>query len=681
MKSTKLLIALLLMTTSLAGCLHEDSSVDTEGTDVLNDDIQAKNDQIDDLETNNTELNAQILLMQVEQTNLMSEISILGVQLSDAEDNSSALSLLHAEALSNITALEDEIAELDSENEALNASLVENLSIAQALADQLNDANAQIILLQSEMVVINSTIAEYQAIISSLEVGWGQTNASMASPIAFVTENISTYIDGCPEGNPPMVIDSGFDDGLGGGTAGDGILEDAEIRTTTNSGCQGHYGIVKKIGIPHEITEMGGTLYFSSSDVNGRELWKSDGTLGGTMMVKDICSGICSSDPNDLTVIGNTLFFAADNGAAGEELWKTDGTETGTVMVANINGNQYDSWSGEPTVVGSTLFFKASDGTNGVELWKSDGTTNGTTMVRDINPNNGFVKIYQLTAVGNTLYFTSDDDINGYELWKSDGTEAGTEMVVDICSGSCAGYPSSIAVIGSTLYFRANDGVNGRELWKSDGTEVGTEMVVNIGGSESLPGYHSGITAVGTRLYFDANGGTGDGVELWAHDTATGSTWQVYDINNGGDSDPGMHTGFTAVGTKIYFGANDGNGHGLWVHDTSNGATWSVSDLLLTGNNPYPGLAVVGSTLYVAASGAGGDGYELWKTDGTLAGTVLVEDINTGSIIEDYWSGNLQSSVNSYPTNFVVIGDKLFFSAAGPGILEYNELWWLDLNA
>jgi len=680
MKSTKLLIALLLMTTSLAGCLNGDSSIDTEGTDALNEDIQAKNDQIDDLETNNTELNAQILLMQVEQTNLMSEISILGVQLSDAEDNSSALSLLHTEALDNITALEDEIAELDSENEALNASLVENVSIAQALADQLNNANAQIIQLQSEMVAINSTIAAYQAIISSLEVGWGQTNASMASPIAFVSANISAYIDDCPEANPPMVIDSGYDDGLGGGTAGDGILEDAEIRTTTTSGCQGHYGVVKHIGVPSELTALGSTLYFSSSDTNGRELWKSDGTLGGTVMVKDICSGTCSSNPNDLIVMGNTLFFAADNGAAGEELWKTDGTETGTVMVADIYSGQGGSWYGEPTVVGSTLFFKASDGTNGVELWKSDGTTSGTTMVRDINPNNGVVKIYQLTAVGNTLYFSSDDDINGYELWKSNGTEAGTEMVMDICAGSCGGSPGSIAVIGSTLYFRANDGVNGRELWKSDGTVAGTEMVVNIGGSESLPGYHSGITAVGTRLYFDANGGTGDGVELWAHDTATDSTWQVYDINSGGDSDPGMYTGFTAVGTKIYFGANDGNGHELWVHDTSNGATWSVSGLLLTGNNPYPGLVGVGSTLYVAASGAGGDGYELWKTDGTVAGTVLVEDINTGSIIED-WMGNLESSSSSYPHNFVVIGDKLFFSAAGPGILVNNELWWLDLNA
>ena len=661
------------MTTSLAGCLQGDSSVETEGTDVLNG-------LNDDLATNNTELNAQILLMQAEQTNLMSEISILGVQLSDAEDNSSALSLLHAEALSNIAVLEGEIAELDSENEALNASLVENLSISQALADQLNDANAQIIQLQSEMVAKNSAIAEYQAIISSLEVGWGQTNASMNSPIAFVTANISAYIDGCPEGNPPMVIDSGFDDGLGEGTAGDGILEDAEIRTTTNTGCQGHYGIVKKIGIPYEITEMGGTLYFSSSDVNGRELWKSDGTLGGTVMVKDICSGTCSSFPSDLTVMGNTLFFAADNDATGQELWKTDGTETGTVMVANVNGNQYDSWWGEPTVIGSTLFFKATDGTNGVELWKSDGTTSGTSMVKDINPNNGAVKIYHLTAVGNTLYFTSDDGMNGFELWKSDGTESGTTMVADICPGTCAGLTGTIAVIGSTLYFQANDDVNGRELWKSDGTETGTEMVVNIGGSESIPGYHSGITAVGTRLYFDANGGTGDGVELWVHDTATVTTWQVYDINSGGDSDPGMYTGFTAVGTKIYFGANDGNGHGLWVHDTSNGGTWSVSGLLLTTNSPYPGLAVVGNTLYVAASGAGDDGYELWKTDGTVPGTVLVVDINTGSIIED-WMGGLEASVNSYPQNFVVMGDKLFFSAAGPGILEYNELWWLDLNA
>ena len=92
------------------------------------------------------------------------------------------------------------------------------------------------------------------------------------------------------------------------------------------------------------------------------------------------------------------------DGTNGVELWKSDGTESGTVMVKNIVG----SGSSSPnflTAVGNTLYFEASDGTNGVELWKSDGTASGTVMVKDINSGSNSGNPSYLTAVGNTLYF------------------------------------------------------------------------------------------------------------------------------------------------------------------------------------------------------------------------------------------------------------------------------------
>ena len=36
--------------------------------------------------------------------------------------------------------------------------------------------------------------------------------------------------------------------------------------------------------------------------------------------------------------------------------------------------------------VGNTLYFAANEGNNGYELWKSDGTASGTLMAKDINP-------------------------------------------------------------------------------------------------------------------------------------------------------------------------------------------------------------------------------------------------------------------------------------------------------
>ena len=96
------------------------------------------------------------------------------------------------------------------------------------------------------------------------------------------------------------------------------------------------------------------------------------------MRVKDIHSGGPSSWPYSLTAVGNTLYFAATDGINGIELWKSDGTDGGTVMVRDIysggpssNPNYLSSNPNYLTAVGNTLYFRADDGINGTELWKS----------------------------------------------------------------------------------------------------------------------------------------------------------------------------------------------------------------------------------------------------------------------------------------------------------------------
>jgi ELWxxDGT repeat protein len=87
-------------------------------------------------------------------------------------------------------------------------------------------------------------------------------------------------------------------------------------------------------------------------------------------LVKDIRPGsYTSSDPENLTAVGNTLFFTADNGVNGEELWKSDGTEAGTILVGDIRPGSSSSDPRNLTAVGSTLFFQADNGVNGRELW------------------------------------------------------------------------------------------------------------------------------------------------------------------------------------------------------------------------------------------------------------------------------------------------------------------------
>ena len=94
----------------------------------------------------------------------------------------------------------------------------------------------------------------------------------------------------------------------------------------------------------------------------------------GPCWLRTLIRAVPTASPNDLTVVDGTLFFYASDGSHGEELWKTDGTAAGTIMVKDINPGSTSSNPFHMTAVGGTLFFAADDGIHGRELWKSDGT-------------------------------------------------------------------------------------------------------------------------------------------------------------------------------------------------------------------------------------------------------------------------------------------------------------------
>src|SRR5690606_35701179 len=72
---------------------------------------------------------------------------------------------------------------------------------------------------------------------------------------------------------------------------------------------------------PEHLTEVNGTLFFvASNTTTGQELWKSDGTASGTVLVKDIYSGLYNSSAINLTNVNGVLYFCADNGVNGQEL-------------------------------------------------------------------------------------------------------------------------------------------------------------------------------------------------------------------------------------------------------------------------------------------------------------------------------------------------------------------------
>jgi ELWxxDGT repeat protein len=225
-------------------------------------------------------------------------------------------------------------------------------------------------------------------------------------------------------------------------------------------------------------------LFVAVDPVNGQELWRSDGTAAGTILVKDINPGSDSSNPADLTVMGGTVFFSARDPLHGLELWRSDGTAAGTTVIDTIPG-VFGSGPSGLVVVDGTLFFKAGDAADGQELWRSDGTD--ATLVKDINPGSNSSNPSEITALGGVAYFSAFDPVNGVELWRSDGTAAGTALVVDIRPGSASSFPSSLAATAGTLFFAGADLTNGKELWALraavpvGNTPTGSNVQVGVG--------------------------------------------------------------------------------------------------------------------------------------------------------------------------------------------------------
>ena len=380
---------------------------------------------------------------------------------------------------------------------------------------------------------------------------------------------------------------------------------------------------------PGNLTAVGSALYFSANDgSNGTELWKSDGTAAGTVLVKDIrpgSSGAFSNSPPDLTAVGSTLYFSANDGTNGVELWKSDGTDVGTILVNDINTGDGNSFPDDFSGIDGVVYFAAYDGVNGRELWRSDGSVHGTYLLADIGTVVDSSTPSQVVTTGGTSYFIANNGRNGRELWKSDGTAAGTVLVKDIRPGSFGAVLDNLTAVGSTLYFSANDGTSGSELWKSDGTDVGTVLVKDIRPG-SFGAFPDNLTAVGSTFYFRADDGI-NGRELWKSDGTDVGTVLVKDIRPG--SFGAFLDNFTAVGSTLYFRADDGiNGRELWKSDGTDAGTVLVKDILPGSfSASLDDLTAVGSTLYFRADD-GINGVELWKSDGTEAGTVMVKDLN-----------------------------------------------------
>ncbi|QGJ69990.1 Hypothetical protein PBC10988_16790 [Planctomycetales bacterium 10988] len=439
---------------------------------------------------------------------------------------------------------------------------------------------------------------------------------------------------------------------------------------------------------PDQLFNMNGTLFFLAEDgINGEQLWTSDGTCEGTQLVKVIVPpdeyGYAYYDTilgATFTDLNGTLFFFVDDPEDGLELWKSDGTSAGTVLVKETGDTGYpgegDGEISSFTNVNGTLYFIAWTDSYGVELWKSDGTTAGTNFLADINPGSDGSYPYSLVNVNGTLFFAADNDTYGNELWMSDGTSAGTVLVKDSIPGEDGIYPYYLTNVNGTLFFSGVDPNFGfgYGIWMSDGSSAGTVFVENpYPGGE---GYPEQLTNINGTLFFVADDGS-YGYELWRSDGTSAGTYMVADIDPGsGSSDI---YGLTEANGSVFFRANDGStGRELWVSDGTSAGTHLVKDLDpdgggITSDEEDVEIINVNGIIYFAADNddeESGYGRELWKTDGTSEGTVLVANINSSLVGAE---GGFGFDRGSYPDDIVNVNGTLFFEAFTPWAGE--ELW------
>jgi ELWxxDGT repeat protein len=397
---------------------------------------------------------------------------------------------------------------------------------------------------------------------------------------------------------------------------------------------------------PFTPVTVGGRIFFAAGDDGGggRQLWTSDGTPEGSGLVTLIGRDGPGSFPRELTTFGSVVLFFAFDGLE-HSLWRSGGTAASTVPLrpTSASPNTYVSML-DLTMAGSLAFFLRTEpfGTER-RLWRSDGTDAGTFPVSPELPNVANLTTYR----GRALFTTYEFDISPLvtEFWESDGTIAGTRKLFELPPP--ANGVRAIWDFGSSLYFLANAGAFGDDVhvWASDGTTAGTRKLTAFSGNIFDPSFVPEMVEAGSYVYFAAG-------RLWRTDGTPAGTAPV--VLPG--TEASTVRDLEVFQGQVYFMGSTQQGtlrRGLWRSDGTAAGTVLVKPVAPSDNvssRPEPAWpTVIGPYLFFVADD-GVHGVELWRTDGTESGTVLVRDIAPGS-------------ASSYPRELTAAGGRLFFRA------------------
>ena len=406
---------------------------------------------------------------------------------------------------------------------------------------------------------------------------------------------------------------------------------------------------------PNGFIERDGLVYFLADDgEHGQELWRTNGTSNGTLLIQDINPGLSTgvTSGTQMVVFNNKLYFLADDGVHGKELWFVQNApDEIAAMVEDLRPGDNSNHIFHLTVVNGHLLFLASS-TAGDEEWWRVNIDNSVAMVKDIRPGSFGADIMSPSVGLDRIFFAADDGgALETQLWATDGTEEGTVIIADHRIGIGQGVeydgyvylmtaeepdtkgfelfkanPSGASLVrdintlefGSSqpkavdfhgmvykgeLYFNAYEPTHGDALWKTDGTGPGTLLVKDIDPRVSEGSAIGVMKVFNDYLCFTAEDAT-PGLDLWRTDGTADGTVKVKDF-------AGVTNIFYELDGKLYFIANDGaHGNELWISDGTEEGTSMVQDF-----NPGPADGIGAFAVFedkIFLSGNGPSGYELY---------------------------------------------------------------------
>ena len=680
MKKIAVLLTLIFLSSLMSGCAGDDTSTE-------------KDERITDLESELANMTLEVDALNgenifLQQTLTESESSLLSMN-QNYENLSSQLAIVQWHK-DNLTF------SLSQTMELLNNS--ENVELISSLEIQIINITSQIDDLELEIAELNIQLINMQGQINQLSA----TVAALQSTLSSLTYNINDKVNTCPQDNPGLEVIIGYDDGNGNALPNDGVLQNEEIQSRIGE-CPGDNGMIKEFQNnsdgygPVLMAEMGGILYFAADDgIHGWELWRSDGTIGGTFMVKDVREEECTSSMNPET--GEVTENCVNYGSIFVMCWPGDRCFY-PELVAGEN----------------KIFFTGFDSNPGINfphVYVSDGTEEGTSRIRDqwigwdynspdadfdysgpsnlmVVPDDGFnpdrllYTVIQAICIGDYCS-TQFHPASGEELWMTDGTDSGTIMLINLvpeekswsdgdycCQDDKGGIPRDIIMKGSTIWFTADTEDYGRELYRYGLSVLSGGLFLikdlNIGAEGSNPMY---LTSGSNGAYFSADNGS-TGQELYFSQGDAFSTRLVKDMWPGtnNSSEP---MNLIKFGQKLIFTADDGqNGRELWITDSTESGTYMIKDININGSSSPSELIIMDGFVYFMAY-TEDHGRELWKSDGTELGTSIVKDINPGSNSSFLWeSGGIVGEL------LVIHQGELYFSAYDGGTYGV-EVWRSD---